>query len=78
MDEERMSCPRCGKEMRKGWLEEPGRTIYRLQTLRWYPEESEGKLFKKGVITFDGKAKAFYCDGCSGAFVSLQIDPFSY
>lgn len=79
MDEERMSCPRCGKEMRKGFLEtsDDGRIFFNTSThasiMIWYPEESKGKLFKKkGVIEFSNIAEAFYCDGCRGAF----IDPF--
>lgn len=64
-----MKCPRCAREMRKGYLHNTN------QPVQWIPEGSKPSIFKTGVA--DGavvlgensfwtgyRADAWYCPAC--------------
>ena len=61
-----MKCPECGNECKKGFIEikDAGRLTQSLTMATWYPEESKGKIGKKGSVKLQLKAEGYYCDEC--------------
>ena len=69
-----MNCPKCGKEMRVGFVEakNAGSFTQALTQVTWYPEEYEGKMFKKEAVTLSLKAEGQYCDECMTVFAMFN------
>lgn len=69
-----MKCPKCGKEVRKGFVEAQtaGSLTQSLTQVIWHPEECKGKLIKKEAVNLRLKAEGFYCDECMIVFAAFE------
>ena len=59
-----MNCPKCGKEMRTGFVEakSAGSLTQAFTQVTWYPEEYKGKFIKREPVTLSLQAEGQYCD----------------
>ncbi len=69
-----MKCPECGNEMIRGFVEvkDTASLTQRDTMVTWYPEEEQGKLFKKNRIYLSLKAEGYYCDECMKVIAILE------
>ncbi len=68
-----MKCPECNKEMKKGEVKASGGTFSEIgTTLRWIPDESKRKFFKKGAVSLHLYGKGWYCDECMKVFAAFD------
>ncbi len=68
-----MKCPECNKEMKKGEIKASGGTLTEFGTsLGWFPDESKGKLLKKGAVSLKLYGEGWYCDECMKVFASFD------
>ena len=72
-----MKCPKCQREMEKGYLHNAG------QPVQWIPEDRTPSVWRAGVaadaIVFDGgsvfrgyRADAYYCPSCKMVIVPTE------
>lgn len=69
-----MNCPKCGKEMRTGFVEakSTGSLTQAFTQVTWYPEEYKGKFIKREPVTLSLQAEGQYCDECMTVFASFN------
>ncbi len=69
-----MNCPKCGKEMKKGFVEaqNAGSLTQSLTQVIWYPEKYKEKLLKKEILSLRLKADGYYCDECMMVFAEFE------
>lgn len=64
--QELKECPFCGGSLKKGKIEviDTGSLINTNTLVNFVPEEENGKLFRKNVVSLRTKADGYYCDEC--------------
>lgn len=69
-----MKCPNCGKACKKGRVEvrNAGSLTQGSSMATWYPQESNGKILKKGAVELNLNATGYYCDECMKVYAEFD------
>ena len=72
-----MKCPKCGKNCKKGVVHARNPRMMVIDwpgDLRWYPEESAGKLLKSGEVQLSYEGEGFYCEDCEKVYAVFEAN----